>query len=262
MKRAHRERLWPVALAVAALLGMATLAPAVSKDARPHGEEVELFAGIEQKQIEVQLIPRDDMQCRLLISNKTERPLSIKLPASFAGVPVLAQPLFGLPANNNNNRNNNNKNNNPFQPNAKDPQRVGGGQPAANFDIAPEATRTLKVETVCLDHNNPTPRPTMKYEIRSMAAATDKEGVAEICELMGRHEMGHRVAQLAAWHLNNDLSWEALAGLRTKQAIGTVASYSKDEIAAAKKASERALALHKQRQEAAGKQASKNPAGS
>ena len=91
---------------------------------------------------------------------------------------------------------------------------MGGGQSPVNFDIAPEATRQVKVETVCLDHNNPTPRPTMKYEIRPMSAAVNKEGVAEICELMGRHEVGHRVAQLVAWHLNNGLSWETLAGLR------------------------------------------------
>ena len=54
-------------------------------------DEVELFAGIEQRKLEVKLIPRDDMQCRLLISNKTDKPLSVKLPDSFAGVPVLAQ---------------------------------------------------------------------------------------------------------------------------------------------------------------------------
>ena len=58
-------------------------------------QEVELFAGIEQQQLEVQLIPRDASQCRLLISNKTDQPLSVKLPEAFAGVPVLAQ--FGLP---------------------------------------------------------------------------------------------------------------------------------------------------------------------
>ena len=64
-------------------------------------------------------------------------------------------------------------------------------------------------------------------------------------------EIGHRAAQLAAWHLSNGMSWEKLAGLRTKQAIGTIPSYTKDEIAAAKKAVEKAVALHKQRQEAA-----------
>ena len=116
--------------------------------------------------------------------------------------------------------------------NSKTPQRVGGGGPGTTgpgqngrngfFNIAPEATQKVKLETVCLDYGHPTPRPAMKYEIRPVAAVTDKEGLAELCELLGRREIGHRAAQLAAWHLSNGMSWEKLAGLRTKQAIGTI----------------------------------------
>ena len=40
--------------------------------------------------------------------------------------------------------------------------------------------RQVKVETVCLDYGNPTPRPAIKYEIRPMSAATDKAGLAEV----------------------------------------------------------------------------------
>ena len=83
---------------------------------------MELFAGIEQQQLEVQLIPRDASQCRLLISNKTDQPLSVKLPEAFAGVPVLAQ--FGrasaadMPPGSD------------AAPAANAPRRVGGSAPA------------------------------------------------------------------------------------------------------------------------------------
>ena len=107
------------------------------------------------------------------------------------------------------------------------------------------------METICLDYGHPRPRPAIKYEIRPGAVVADKEGLAEVCELLGRQEIDHRAAQLAAWHLSNDMSWEKLAGLRTKQTIGTKPSYTKDEIAAAKKAVEKAVALHKRRQKAA-----------
>ena len=87
--------------------------------------------------------------------------------------------------------------------------------------------------------------------VRARRRGAEKEGLAEVCELLGRREIGHRAAQLAAWRLSNGMSWEKLAGLRTKQAIGTIPSYAKEEIASAKKAVEKAIALHKQRQEAA-----------
>ncbi len=208
---------------------------------------MELFAGLEQQQLEVQLIPRDASQCRLLISNKTDQPLSVKLPEAFAGVPVLAQiGAFGanMPPGSN------------AAPAANAPQRVGGSAPAngaagpAVMNVPPESMRQVKVETVCLDYGNPTPRAAIKYEIRPMSAATDKAGLAEVCELLGRHEISHRAAQLAAWHLSNGMSWQSLAGLRTQQAIGSIPSYTPEEIAAAKKAVKKALEMHGQRQSA------------
>ena len=54
--------------------------------------------------------------------------------------------------------------------------------------------------------------------------------MAEVCEMLGRHEISHRAAQLAAWHLSNDMSWRALAALQTKQAVGSTPSYTKDEL--------------------------------
>ena len=206
---------------------MSAIVPAADRqkgdraNSRPHADEVELFAGIEQGKLEVKLIPRDDMQCRLLITNKTGKPLSVKLPASFAGVPVLPKsktykPLtvklpdsfaglpvlaqMGFPMNPNpRNNNGNNPNGNPFgqpQPDAKSPQRVAGG-PGPGLarglaNIAPETMRTLKLETVCLDYGHPRPRPELNYEIRPVSAATDKAGVAEICEMLGRGEISHR----------------------------------------------------------------------
>ncbi len=274
MERSFRGVLGLLALAMAGpWLGPAILSAAErSEKTRPHGEQIDLFAAVKGGQLAVQFIPQDENRGRLLVTNKSDTPLSVKLPDSFAGVPVLAQ-AGNFPFGNNGVG---------FWPqqqpqqqqqqqfpgstlssspsNSKTPQRVGGGGgtvgPGQNglrglFNVAPEATLQVKLETVCLDYGHPSPRPAMKYEIRPVADATDKAGVAELCELLGRREIGHRAAQLAAWHLSNDMSWEKLAGLRTKQAIGTIPSYTKDEIAAAKKAVERSLALHKQRQEAA-----------
>ena len=65
--------------------------PAKIGDYNPQDQTVEMFAAIEKGDIAVKLIPKDSTQCRILIENKTDKPLNVKLPAAFAGVPVLAQ---------------------------------------------------------------------------------------------------------------------------------------------------------------------------
>jgi len=50
---------------------------------------------------------------------------------------------------------------------------------------------------------------------------------------------------LAAWHLNNDVSWEKFAKLPRKLAIGAKPIYSVEEIKAGRKVAEKALALAK-----------------
>ena len=54
-----------------------------------------MFAAIESKDIDVKLIPKDDKESRVIIKNNTRKPLTVKLPDAFAGVPVLAQARGG-----------------------------------------------------------------------------------------------------------------------------------------------------------------------
>ena len=50
-----------------------------------------MFAAIEKGDISVKLIPKDSTESQVLIKNETDKPLNVKLPDAFAGVPVLAQ---------------------------------------------------------------------------------------------------------------------------------------------------------------------------
>ena len=65
--------------------------------------------------------------------------------------------------------------------------------------------------------------------------------MAEICAMLGRGQISQRVAQLAAWHLNNDVSWKKLTGLRRKLTLGTEPTYSRKELDAGKEAAEKAV---------------------
>ena len=270
------------AWAAAVLVPAASMAAERPKgEPKPQAEVVELFSGIERGQIEVQLIPRDSTQCNLLVTNKTDKPLSVRLPAVFAAVPVLAQFQFPQPQAPN-------RFPAPGQapqvadPNA--PQRLGavpdwtrdpfrqqqpggrqrqpggfppfGGGPMAGqgplFNIAPERVGKVKLPAVCLDHGKPNPLPQSKYkyEVKPLESVTDKQGVAEVCVMLSRGEVNQQIAQLAAWNLNNDLSWEKLAKTRQKGGIfGSTPTYSKAELQAAKKTAEKAVKLAQERKQ-------------
>src|SRR5690349_19310689 len=63
----------------------------VTRDAVAAADTVEMFAGMKAGDIDVKLIPKDDTESRVMIKNNTKRPLNVRLPDAFAGVPVLAQ---------------------------------------------------------------------------------------------------------------------------------------------------------------------------
>jgi hypothetical protein len=244
-----RSLAWTAVLSQGAWLSAAEPArPAPEKP--PKGEVVEMFAGMTGGQIDVQLIPKDAARGNLLITNKTDRPLSVKLPAAFAGVPVLAQiggrqnGPFANPF-----MNPNATQQRPAQP-GQQAQRVGAAPPFGPLmDIAPEKVGQRNIELLCLDHGKPNPRPAIKYQVKPIGEVTDKPGVAETCELLGSGKISHRAAQLAAWHFSDDMSWEKLAGLRYKVALVNKPTYTKAEIDAGKKAAEKALEMARQRKQ-------------
>jgi hypothetical protein len=191
----------------------------------PKAETVEMFAAIEKGDIAVKLIPKDSTESRVLIENKTDRPLNVKLPEAFAGVPVLAQNQGG--AGNGNNHSHNNNNNNSGN------QGMGGGMGGGGmggmgggmFSVPPEKVGKFKVPTVCLDHGKAEPRAAVPYEIKPIESYTSKPGVRELCQMLGSGQVNQRAAQAAAWHLNNGMSWDTLAAKRLRYAGGSSKPY-------------------------------------
>ncbi len=186
----------------------------------PDHQTVEMFGAIGNKQIDVKLIPKDSTQCNVLIENKTNRPLNVKLPEAFAGVPVLAQAGgmggaggFG---------------------GGGGGQAMGGGMGGGAgmggggggfFNVPPEKVGKFKVTTVCLQHGKPEPRPAMKYEVKPIEEFTDKPAVHELCRMLGTGRLNQRAAQVAAWHLMDNMSFQQLAAKQYKYANGGTSPY-------------------------------------
>jgi hypothetical protein len=222
----------PLALVVGSLLFVPAWAIAADsgKPAKPQvdAQQVELFEAIANKQIDVKFIPRDSRQANVMIANKTDKPLSVKLPSAFAAVPVVAQQAGGG-----------------FGGGAQQTQPAGGGFGGGGgmggmggggggmFNIAPEKVSQLKVPLVCLAHGKPEPRAAVPYEIRPLETVTDAAGMRETLAMLAEGQINQRAAQVATWHLCNGMSFEELAAKQIRYANGATRPYfSADEIRA------------------------------
>ena len=176
--------------------------------------------------VTVRYIANDSRSAQVIVTNRTKKPLTLRLPAAFVGVPVLAQMgaqqagagfgAGGIGA---------------------QPQTVGGGgglgagaggggfggmgQGAAGaaFSIPPEKSRILKVRTVCLEHGRSEPQPRHAYRLDRFDSFSSDPALQGVLEALGRGEISSQVAQAAAWHLSSGLSWEQIANERIDHVV-------------------------------------------
>ena len=62
----------------------------------PAAKQVELFKGMKDGSLAARLILKNSREGNLLIQNKTDQPLTVKLPDAFVGVQVLKQGGMGM----------------------------------------------------------------------------------------------------------------------------------------------------------------------
>lgn len=194
----------------------------------PQAETVRFFEGVDAGKLQVQVTAEGAHRCRFRITNTSETPLNVVMPEAFAAVPLTladlqqdqpiliedAEPGEGdepppesdeLPPPEDDDL-----------PPPEDPQKLGIGCPYADgseintFCFVPGRTAHLQLRSVCLEHDRPGPSPKHHYQVRPMDKVTNIKGVYEICAMMGRGEIDHQVAQVAAWHLNNQITWRQL----------------------------------------------------
>jgi hypothetical protein len=176
---------------------------------------VEMFDAIKSNEIDVTLIPKDSTEARVIVKNNTKKPLNVKLPEAFAGVPVLAQNIGG-------NRGGGSSSSGGQQSMGGGGMMGGmGGMGGGMFNIAPEQVGQFRVATVCLEHGKKEPRPNIPYAIRPLDEVTTAPGVRELLAAMSRDDLSQRAAQAAAWHLANNMSWQELAAKRVEHLNGT-----------------------------------------
>jgi hypothetical protein len=194
----------------------------------------DLFEAEERQLVSLKYIPNDSKSAQIIVTNRTRRPLTLRLPASFAGIPLLAQmggmggmgggmgqAGFGAGGI------------------GGGPQATGGGGGMGGqgmngmggggmgmggggaFSIPPERSRTFRVPTVCLEYGKHEPSSRMPYKLGKVDSFSSDPKLAVVLESLGRGQLSQKVAQAAAWHIANGLTWEKLAAEKIDHAGGT-----------------------------------------
>lgn len=223
-----------VAVLTFSLAAHAWAEPRGSKKDPVEQANVELFDAIKSGDIEVKVIAKDSSKGNVLIQNKTQKRLRIQLPEALAAAPVMAQVGFGNGINagnglnagrqggaanqtlgvgfqggvNGNNFLNGGNNRGPGNNVGANPFAFPGG---GIFDVEPEQVRKIKMTAVCLEHGKRNPNSKIKYQLIPLESYTSNSQTLELVKMLDRGEIDQSSAQAAAWHLENGLTWEALA---------------------------------------------------
>lgn len=254
----HTLRRFAVGLSLVATVGV--LAGAGSGPIRrltqdPDAPRVELFAGIEDRTLEVRVSPRDEFQAVVSITNTTDKPVTVVAPEGVAAVHVLKQFPFPQQGNSANGPLGQNSQGEPgnsqsvagqFGSFSQQGNNPFSGSGPSFFSVPAEKTVQILLRSVCLDYGKRTPSSRMTYELRRLEDHCSNPALVELFRMPDLKKVDRSVLQAAAWHLSNGLSFPELAskstGIGVKQPLFTAAQLNaaKALVDAARKAADTA----------------------
>ena len=211
--------------------------------------QVELFEAMDAGQIDVKFIPHDASKANVLVKNLTDKPMEIRLPSAFAGVPVLGQMGMGMGGMGGGGMGGMGGMGGGGMGGGGG-QGMGGGMGGMGgggmggmggggmggmggmMRVAPERMRKMQVTTVCLEHGKPDPNPKMAYKIVPLEQFTKDANVRVLCEALGNGLVTQNTAQAAAWHMMDKMSWSELAAKNRVESkyLGTIRWFSPFEL--------------------------------
>ncbi len=196
-------------------------------------EARDLFDAESDGLVEIRFIPNDSRSAQVVLKNTSGKPLTLKMPAAFAGVPVLAQMgaggmggmgmgggMGGMGGMGGGGQSMGGGFGNQGMNGMGGMGGMGGGMggmggmgmpPGGAFSIPPEKTKVVKVTTVCLEHGKKEPSSRMAYKLVPLDDFSTDPALRSLVESLGRGEMTQKVAQAATWHVANGLTWQQLA---------------------------------------------------
>jgi hypothetical protein len=195
----------------------------------PKAPHVGFFDGISDGKLNVKVVAKDAFGGTVYVENPSKQPITVELPESFVTVPVLRQVGGGAGGRGGGGAGG-----------AGGAQAGGGGFGGGQggggggfggaggggmFSIPPEQTAKVPFHSVCLEHGKADPDPTTLYKIVPVSEYTKDEQLSALITLIARNAIDPQVAQAAAWHLSNKMTWEDLAAKQSTEIGSTDQPY-------------------------------------
>jgi hypothetical protein len=182
----------------------------------PNAAHVDLFDGMGDGSISVKVVAEDSSGGNLYVQNQSNQPLTVEMPDSFVVQQIARQ--FGGGGGGAGGRGGT----------AGGAQAAGGGAGGGGgmgggvggggmFSVPPDTTLRVPYQSVCLEHGKADPDPTIHYQVIPVSQYTQDPQLAALLSLVGTQKIDHAVAQAAAWHLANKMSWDELAAKRSTE---------------------------------------------
>jgi hypothetical protein len=192
-----------------------------------------MFSAMSSGDIEVLIRTKNAADANLLVTNKSDRPLAIEMPATFSAVPVLRQFGGGMGGMGGGMGGMGGGMGGMGGGMMGGMQGIGGGMGGGMggggfggggmgggmggmgggggvFNIPPGRSGRLQIKTVCLEEGKPDPRARVDYVVQPLEDLNSDGKIAEMVRMLASDEISQPVAQAAAWHVTDNLSWEEL----------------------------------------------------
>ncbi len=202
----------PIAVRFLAFLLVLAGSPITAEDVV---QEQLVFDAVRAGDVEVRVVPRDAHQVTVLVHNTTSRPVRIRLPGVLAAVPVLPEPgstssrrpqqqtqALGI----------GHSSPSLARKTSKSTRSVPEVHRGGVFSVPPGKVVRKTLKSVCLQYGIPEPGPRNKYKLAPIDEVVSNDQVSRLLGYLT--PANQRVVQLAAWHLNNKMSWEQLGRVR------------------------------------------------
>ena len=191
----------------------------------PSGEQVEFFAAIDAGQIEAKLIPKNALSGNVLIENKTDKPLNVKVPEAAVGVPMNfqfgggggQQGGFGGGQQGGQQGGGQQRQGGGMGGGGQQGgfggggQQGGGGGAGGFFSVPPERVISLPFNSICLEHGKPEPTSSSRYKLVPVSQFSEDPVLYELLTVVGTGKVDSQAAQAAGWHLTDKMSFQQLA---------------------------------------------------
>lgn len=196
----------------------------------PSARSVELFEGLDAGDLEATVIMKNPFEGNVFLENKSDLPITVKLPPSVATVHILKQGGMGMGMG------------------GGGMGGMGGGGMGGGgmggmgggggfFSIPPEKVAQVPLNTVCLEHGKADPNPRMHYKLVKAEEYTVDPELRELLLIVASNKFDKKALQAAAWHITDKMSWDELAKKSSRRAVGglpPVFFFNRDEITAAR----------------------------